>query len=77
LVELFSYCPARFIGLDASYGSFQLNQPFRAVWVNEQADYEEFQASEIQSKSKNCVFTGSKLPKAICGHFIEDRVLIL
>lgn len=71
LVQVFSTKPARFLGLDSTWGEIKLGQTLRAVVVDPKAAKKAFSESQIHSRSKNSCFLGKALPDAIYGHFTE------
>lgn len=71
LVEVFSYNPARFLGLDSSWGQIKEGEILRAVVVDRNKKLKTYSEAQIHSKSKNSCFLGQELPDVIHGHFTE------
>lgn len=73
LVDVFSYQPARFLGLDRSYGSIEIGRKLHAVLVdpNECRVVEE---EDLAGQSKNSCFLGSELYGDIKTVFLGTKV---
>jgi len=71
LVQVFSSAPARFLGLDSSWGGIKEGNVLRAVVLDLEAPEKVYTEEQIHSKSKNSCFIGQKLPDCIVGHFTE------
>ncbi|MFW7377318.1 MAG: dihydroorotase [Oligoflexus sp.] len=73
LVEVFAEKPARFLGLDESFGRLTIGQAFRAVLVDDRAE-RPVTLEDLVGQSKNSCFLGTCLQGEIHLLFIEDRV---
>jgi dihydroorotase len=62
LVEVFSRSPARFLGLDASYGKIAEGLVFRGVIINTEVTPDRILDEHLESLSGNNVFKGCALP---------------
>lgn len=74
LVQVFSSEPARFLGLDSSFGGFSTGQIFRGVIFDPNSEAKEIELSDLKSLSKNNCFLGSKLPGLRMATLLKDRV---
>lgn len=73
-VEVWATKPARFLNLPDGFGSFKVDAPFHAVWVDVHAPATVYTEDKISSLSKNSCFLGAQLPGKILGAFHEGRV---
>ncbi|MBX3021425.1 MAG: dihydroorotase [Bdellovibrionales bacterium] len=76
LVEVFASKPAEFLRLPGGFGTFTLDAPFHAAWVDVNAPEQVYTEDSISSLSKNSCFIGSKLPGRIEGAFHEQSVFV-
>lgn len=72
-VEVFSSAPARFLGLDSSYGDISEGQAFRAILYDIDTPDRKVFAEDFASLSKNSCFIGSELPGRMVRSFLEER----
>ena len=73
LVEVFSYQPAKFLGLDNSFGQFTQGKPFRALLVDVQQEVN-ITEDHFAGKSKNSCFLGSDLQGSIKTVFLHEKL---
>ncbi len=73
LVRVFSYNPARFLGLDESYGSIGKGLAFHGVLVDI-SQISVVSEGDFGGKSKNSCFMGTSLPGKIETVFLQDRI---
>jgi dihydroorotase len=71
MVEVFSTKPAEWAGLSHRYGRLDVEMPFLAVWFDDAAPASEMTLKNLESKSKNNIFLGHKLPGKILGVWNE------
>jgi dihydroorotase len=76
LVQVWATRPAEFLRLPGGFGSFTLDAPFHAAWVDVQAPEHVYTEDSISSLSKNSCFLGSKLPGRVQGAFHEQSVFV-
>jgi dihydroorotase-like cyclic amidohydrolase len=76
LIEVWASRPAEFLRLPGGFGTFTVDAPFHAVWVDVQAPERVYTQESISSLSKNSCFIGSKLPGRIEGAFHEQSVFV-
>jgi dihydroorotase len=76
LVEVFASKPAEFLRLPGGFGSFVVDAPFHATWVDVKAPAQVYTEESISSLSKNSCFVGAKLPGRIKGAFHERSVFV-
>ncbi len=76
LWDVFSTAPARFLGLEAEYGSIAVGKPFRAAFFSTDT-VEPFSLKDIQSLSKNSCFLGTPLRGKVVGHFTKSGFFTL
>ena len=62
LVEVFSYAPSIYLGIDHKYGFIGEGKPFNAVLLNPHFRAEAITNTDLVSKSQNNVFKGVELP---------------
>jgi dihydroorotase len=72
LVEVFSFKPAHFLGIDDAFGSLQVGRPLHATLVNRHVKSRVAQ-DDLYSLSKNSCFLGAELSGKVEGMFIGDR----
>lgn len=75
VVDVFSAAPARFLGIDGTYGAVAEGQPFRAILVDVDAPEAPLGRDELQSLSLNSVFVGLPLPGTLKAHFTDGQWL--
>lgn len=74
LVQVWASEPAKFLNLPPGHGSWTLDAPFHAVWVDTKAAPSTYSEDSISSLSKNSCFVGSELPGKILGAFHENNI---
>lgn len=74
LVQVWASKPARFLNLPVGHGSWTLDAPFHAVWIDSQAAPSTYSVDSISSFSKNSCFVGALLPGKILGAFHEQNI---
>lgn len=65
LVQVFAEKPARFLGMDQTWGSIREKQPFRAVLVDLEKPMPQLQLGSYESQSQNSAFHGVKFRTSI------------
>lgn len=72
LVEVFSFKPAHFLGIEDQFGTIQVGRPLHAALVNRHVKAR-VSEDDLYSLSKNSCFMGSELSGKVEGMFIGDR----
>lgn len=73
VVQVFSYEPARFLGLGSEFGSIAPGQMFRAVLVDPRAAPQPVRETDLASRSKNNCFLGHALGGRVVTTFLGPR----
>ncbi len=65
VVRVFSYAPAKFLGISDRYGYLKPGKPFNACLLDFKAPTKKVLQEDLWSKSKNNCFLGQKLPDPV------------